>query len=61
MREITIDIGPNGEVTIEGHGIDGPDCKALTKELEQALGQVEHVEKKPEYTRTRARARTTSR
>jgi hypothetical protein len=49
MEEITIDIDAEGNVKIEGHGIVGPDCETLTKEIEKALGTVEKRTKKREY------------
>lgn len=58
MQEIVIDIAPNGDVTIEGKGIEGPDCKALTRELEQALGATTRSTVKPEYHRARTQQRT---
>lgn len=60
-EEINIDIGPNGDVTIEGHNIEGPDCKMLTKEIEAALGTVTQTVKKPEFHRTRAKPLTKGR
>ncbi len=52
MQEIDIDIAPNGDVTIEGKSADlGADCKALTKEIERALGVVTSTKTKPEYHR----------
>lgn len=54
MLEIDVDISPNGDVTIEGKSADlGPDCKVLTKEIEQALGTVTASTVKPEYHRQR--------
>ena len=52
MEEIIIDIGPNGDVTVEGVGISGPECLQLTKAIEDALGTVTKVVKKPEFLRT---------
>jgi hypothetical protein len=34
--EVTID--PNGEVTITVKGVKGPQCEAMTRELEDQLG-----------------------
>lgn len=51
MKEILIDISPTGDVTIEGKGFAGPECKLFTKELEDALGDVTKTELKPEYRR----------
>ena len=49
MEEIVIDIGNGGDVQVEGIGIAGPDCKALTAEIEKALGVVTKTVKKAEY------------
>jgi len=52
MEEIVIDISPDGNtVTVEGVGIQGPDCKALTAAIEKAIGTVESTKKKAEYNR----------
>lgn len=51
-QEIIIDIDANGDVTVEGRGIEGPECMKLTKEIEAALGTVTQVTKKPEFHRT---------
>lgn len=60
MAEIIIDIDERGNVRVEGKDISGPDCKALTKEIEDAIGVVEKVELKPEYRRARTVLRKTS-
>ena len=57
MQEIDIVIEPNGDVTVEGKGIVGPECETLTKEIEQALGSVQKRVKKPEYHRTATNTR----
>ena len=59
-QEIEILISENGDWTIEGKDIQGPDCKALTKEIEEALGSATAVKLKPEYRRGRAVKRTVS-
>ena len=46
---IHIDIAANGDVQIEGIDVIGPDCKALTKEIEQALGTVTKEVKKAAF------------
>lgn len=61
MEKITIDIDEQGNVRVEGHGIVGQDCEALTRDLEEALGVVETRKRKPEYYRTATRARTAQR
>ncbi len=61
MQEIDILVHENGSVTIEGKNIEGSDCKALTKGIEEALGEVTSFKKKPEYHKTRAATRTSGR
>ena len=53
MQEIIIEISPTGDVKVEGKNIEGPDCKKLTAEIEQALGSVQSVKHKPEFHRQR--------
>lgn len=51
-REFTIDISPDGkQVVIEGHGFEGPECKEFSKAIEEGIGDVESVVKKPEFDR----------
>lgn len=57
-EEILIDIAPNGDVTVEGKNIVGPDCKLLTREIEAALGTVTAEKVKPEFHRRRTAAKT---
>ena len=54
MEEIEIIVDKNGDVKVEGKGIVGPDCESLTKEIEQALGDVSSRQKKAEYHRVPA-------
>ena len=37
VEEIDIVIDANGKVSLDVHGVTGPDCEALTRPLEQAL------------------------
>ncbi len=48
-QEIHVDIASDGEVRIDAVGFIGPDCERATKFLEDALGQITHSQKKPEY------------
>lgn len=41
METVTITIDADGNPTIETKGFTGSACKAATKDLEKALGQVE--------------------
>ena len=49
MQEIDIIIEANGDVTIDAKGFQGGECTQLTKELEQALGEVTRRTLKPEH------------
>jgi uncharacterized protein YuzE len=48
-EEIVIDIDSDGGVVIEGKNFTGNECTALTKELENALGEVTRRTLKPEH------------
>ena len=39
-QELEITIDDDGNVTIKVIGVSGPECLKLTKEIEEALGQV---------------------
>jgi hypothetical protein len=54
MQEVIIDVDLKGKTRIEVNGAQGTECQALTAPLEQALGEVERVELKPEYRQSRA-------
>ena len=57
-QEICIDIDEKGNATVEGKNIEGQDCKALTKGIEAALGEVISFKPKPEFHRARVATRT---
>ena len=38
LQEIEVVIAPNGEIKIHIHGVKGPKCEAITKEMEELLG-----------------------
>lgn len=59
MPEIVIDIAADGSVQVEGQDFSGPECKQLTARLEEALGEVERVETKPEYREKRSAVKRT--
>ena len=40
MEEIIVEVAANGDVRVEGKGIKGHGCTALTKAIEEALGTV---------------------
>ncbi len=48
-QNIEIKIGKNGKVFLEVSGVKGKKCLLLTKELEEALGDIENREFKPEF------------
>ena len=50
MKQIIIEIGPDGSVKIEAIGFKGSACEAATKPFEQALGVAQKKTKKPEYS-----------
>ena len=49
QQTIKFNIRQDGTVTEEVMGVVGTDCENLTKTIEERLGVVEKVEKKPEY------------
>ena len=48
-REMTVSIGPDGEVEIEVDGVKGKDCLDFTKWLEDELGVVTARTQTSEY------------
>ena len=48
-QNIEIKIGKDGKVFLEVSGVNGKKCLLLTKELEEALGDIENREFKPEF------------
>ena len=57
MKQITIEVSPDGAVTIDAAGFSGADCEEATRFLEDALGTVTHRKHKPEYRQTAIRPR----
>lgn len=49
MKNITVTIGPNGEVKVEANGFKGKGCDAATKAIREALGATASETKKAEY------------
>jgi hypothetical protein len=49
MQELEINISPSGEVKIEVKGAHGDSCLTITRDLENALGQVEDRQYKAEF------------
>ncbi len=48
-REMKINIAPDGKVTIEVMGVNGPECMEFSEFLEQELGEVVERERTTEY------------
>ena len=48
-REMKINIGPDGKVTIEVMGVGGPECMEFSEFLEQELGEVVDRERTTEF------------
>jgi hypothetical protein len=55
MKTIIIDIATDGAVTIDAIGYTGTACTDATAFIEQALGSVQHRNRKPEYHQTTRR------
>lgn len=49
QRQIVVTIAPDGVIEVRVNGHDGPGCKALTRDLEAALGQTEQDRCTAEY------------
>ncbi len=51
MKQITVTIGPDGNVKLEASGFAGNDCLAATKAIEEAIGTPgDRTRKVPEAT-----------
>ncbi len=48
-HEITFTIDDDGSVQFEVHGVKGPQCLEITKEIEKELGEVIEQKKTSEY------------
>ena len=48
-HELDIVIDENGNISVQVQGVSGPECIALTKDLEEALGQVTERRKTAAY------------
>jgi len=49
MKQIIIEVTPEGEVKIEAVGFKGHACEAATKAIEEARGVVSSRMRKPEF------------
>lgn len=61
MKEMLFEIDERGNVRFEGKGFEGAECLQLTQEIEDALGEVQKRELKPEYRQARSQARAIGR
>lgn len=52
MEQIIVTVSAEAEVTVEVRGLSGPGCKALTREIEQALGETTKDEPTREMQQT---------
>lgn len=48
MKQVNVNISPEGEVEIDVQGVSGPTCLALTEGIERALGRMTVRDSKPE-------------
>lgn len=58
MKTLTIEIKPDGSVTLDAKGFTGTDCQKFTAAYEQALGKTTARQFKPEaHTQTTTQAK----
>lgn len=57
-RTIRVIVSPAGQLKIDAVGFSGADCETATAFLEEALGEIEDRQRKPEYHSRRTVART---
>jgi hypothetical protein len=58
-REMEIEIGRDGKVSIKVKGVQGTECLEFSQFLEEALGETVEQELTSEYYQTSASAETT--
>lgn len=59
MQQVIVEIDADGNVKVGAQGVSGPGCQALTRAIEQALGQASSDKKTAEFyqqEKTNARA-----
>ena len=56
-KTIEIVVGTTGEIRVEAVEFQGPDCEKATRFIEEALGQVQERQKKPEFHTATRRTR----
>jgi hypothetical protein len=49
MAQVTLIIDATGNTTVEVHGVTGPQCQELTRNVERLLGTVQTVTHKPGF------------
>ena len=59
MKQIIIEVSPEGELKIEAVGFKGAACVKATEAFEKALGVVKSKTKKPEYYSQTTNTQTT--
>jgi hypothetical protein len=61
MKEIIVEISPDGAVHVEAFGYQGNSCEEATKFIEESLGQTVEQKRKPEYYRQQRNTRNQQR
>jgi hypothetical protein len=61
MKEIIVEISPDGAVHVEAFGYRGNSCEEATKFIEEALGETVEQKRKPEYYRQQRNTRNQQR
>jgi DUF2997 family protein len=54
-KTIEILVSPQGDVSIDAIGFQGPECEQATRYLEEALGSVRQRQHKAEYHQSQSR------
>lgn len=54
-KEVTIEYDEDANPIVEVNGAQGKECEDITRDLEEALGEVTDRSHKPEYKKSRAR------
>jgi hypothetical protein len=49
MAQVTLIIDMHGNTTVEVNGVTGPVCQEMTATVERLLGDVQHVQPKPDF------------
>jgi len=61
QQQIIVDVSPKGEVKVSVKGVAGKGCKALTEDLERALGETTSSAPTPEMHQAVGQANTARR